>query len=68
MAGRGVAGHASAGVSFLPNDWRSPITLSEDGGVSDLEEPFTIDKLILYESRLKPNGVEYIPLKQVPLL
>ena len=66
--GRSANGRHAARLSLLPNDWRSPDTLSDDGGVYDLEEPFTIDKLILYESRLKPNGAEYIPLKQVPLL
>ena len=63
---RGVGGMRSsdrARLSLLPNDWRS-----EDRSVSELEEPFTVDRLILYESLLKPGGAEYIPVKQVPLL
>jgi 2'-5' RNA ligase len=32
-----------------------------------LKEPFALDRLILYESLLKTEGAEYIPLKQVTL-
>ena len=68
-SGRGpCTGRSAIGLNLLPNDWRSQGTLSEDGGVSELDGPFTIDKLILYESRLKPDGAEYIPLKQILLL
>ncbi len=33
----------------------------------ETEESFTLDRLILFESILKPQGAEYIPLKQVTL-
>jgi len=71
---RSAIGRHAARLSLLPNDWRSQGTLSTDGSVSadgvrsELDKAFTIDRLVLYESRLKPDGAEYIPLKQILLL
>jgi 2'-5' RNA ligase len=60
------------GRAFTPH-----LTLARRGGgppdlrgldaLLDFEEPFTADRLVLYQSLLQPAGAEYRVLKSVPL-